>query len=161
MFGLMKDLAGLLKQSSLNTLTFQPLSGSSYISLTVELRNPRKELINMKNKDQKHFYSAMLGILILQKNIKKELEKLIKNLLSILLIKKKLQKKIKSLLVILIMIELRKFKDSMILLLLIECDESHYVSSKILTNLCFTKQEITTKNGSVKVVYSVLVAKMC
>ena len=145
----------------INISTYRPLSGSSYISLPVELRNPRKELINIKNKDQKYFYSAMLGILILQKNIQKELEKLIKNLLSILLIKKKLQKKIKSLLVILIMIELRKFKDSMILLLLIDDDESHYVSSKILTNLCFTKQEIKTKNGSVKVVYSVLVAKMC
>ena len=34
-------------------------------------------------------------------------------------------------------------------------------TSKILTDLCFTKQEIKTKNGSVKVVYSVLVAKMC
>ena len=49
----------------------------------------------------------MLGILILQKNIRKELEKLIKkNLLSILLIQKKLQKKIKSLLAILIMMKL-------------------------------------------------------
>ena len=33
-------------------------------------------------------------------------------------------------------------------------------TSKILTDLCFTKQEIKTKNGSVKVVYSVLVVKM-
>ena len=32
--------------------------------------------------------------------------------------------------------------------------------SKILTELCFTKQKIKTKNGSVKVVYSVLVAKV-
>ena len=48
----------------------------------------------------------MLAILILQKNIQKELEKLIKNLLSILLIQKKLQKKIKSSLVIVIMMEL-------------------------------------------------------
>ena len=32
---------------------------------------------------------------------------------------------------------------------------------KILTNLCFTKQEIKTKNGSVKPHYSVLVVKMC
>ena len=48
----------------------------------------------------------MLGILILQKNIQKELEKLIKNLLSILLIQKKLHNKIKSLLVILIMMKL-------------------------------------------------------
>ena len=32
---------------------------------------------------------------------------------------------------------------------------------KILTNLCFTKQKIKTKNGSVKVACSVLVVKMC
>ena len=48
----------------------------------------------------------MLDILILQKNIQKGLEKLIKNLLSILLIQKKLQKKTKNLLLILIMMEL-------------------------------------------------------
>ena len=48
----------------------------------------------------------MLGILILQKNIQKELEKFIKVLLSILLIQKKIHKKLKSLLVILIMMEL-------------------------------------------------------
>ena len=34
-------------------------------------------------------------------------------------------------------------------------------TSKILTDLCFTKQKIETKSGSVEVVYSVLVAKMC
>ena len=34
-------------------------------------------------------------------------------------------------------------------------------TSKILTDLCFTKQEINPKNGSVKDVYSVLVVKMC
>ena len=52
MFGLIKDLAGMLNQSSLNTLT---LSGSSYMDLPVELRSPRKGLINIKNKDKKCF----------------------------------------------------------------------------------------------------------
>ena len=33
--------------------------------------------------------------------------------------------------------------------------------SKILTDLCFTKQRIKTKNTFKKVVYSVLVVKMC
>ena len=32
---------------------------------------------------------------------------------------------------------------------------------KILTHLCLIKQKIKIKNGSVKVVYSVLVVKMC
>ena len=33
--------------------------------------------------------------------------------------------------------------------------------SKILTDLCFTKQRIKTKNTFAKVVYRVLVVKMC
>ena len=39
----------------INISTYRQLSGRSYISLPVELRNPRKELINIKNKDQKYF----------------------------------------------------------------------------------------------------------
>ena len=47
-------------------------------------------------------------------------------------------------------------------LLLINDDKSHYVYIKdILTDLCFTKQKIKTKNGFVRVIYSVLVVKMC
>ena len=95
-----------IESQYINISTYRPLSGSFYMDLPVELKSPRKGLINIKNKDQKCFYGVMLGILILQKNIQKELEKLIKNLLSILLIQKKLQKKIKSLLVTLIMMEL-------------------------------------------------------
>ena len=38
----------------INISTYRPLSGSSYISLPVELKGPRKGLINMKNKDQKN-----------------------------------------------------------------------------------------------------------
>ena len=76
------------------------------MNLPFELRSPKKGLINIKNKDQKCFYSVMLGILLLQKNIQKELKKLIKNLLSIFLIQKNLRKKIKSLLVILIVMVL-------------------------------------------------------
>ena len=34
-------------------------------------------------------------------------------------------------------------------------------TSKILTDLCFTKQRIKTKYTFAKVVYSVLVVKMC
>ena len=35
--------------------TYRPLSGSSYMDLPVELRSPRKGLINIKNKDEKRF----------------------------------------------------------------------------------------------------------
>ena len=34
-------------------------------------------------------------------------------------------------------------------------------TSKILTDLCFTKQKMKTKNGFVEIVYSVLVEKAC
>ena len=52
MFGLIKNLAGMLNQSSLNTLT---LSGSSYMDLPVELRSLRKGPINIKKKDKNKF----------------------------------------------------------------------------------------------------------
>ena len=51
-----------------------------------------------------------------------------------------------------------KFED---LLLLIDDDKSIMCTSKILTDLCFTKQKLKTKNGFVEVVYSVLVGKVC
>ena len=35
----------------INTSTYRPLLGNSYINLPIELRNPRKGLINIKNKD--------------------------------------------------------------------------------------------------------------
>ena len=43
----------MLNQLSLNTLTFQLID--SYMDLPVELKSPRKGLINSKNKDQKCF----------------------------------------------------------------------------------------------------------
>ena len=69
----------MLNQLSLNTLTFGPLAGSSYMNLPVQLKIPRKGIISIKNKDQNVFYGVMLGILILQKSIQKELKKLTKN----------------------------------------------------------------------------------
>ena len=57
MFGLMKDLAGMLNQLSLNTLIFQLIDHYLEVLILtyVELRSPRKGLINIKNKDQKCF----------------------------------------------------------------------------------------------------------
>ena len=54
----------------------------------------------------------------------------------------------------------QKFKDSVDLLLLID-DDNIMCTSKILTDLCFTKQKIKIKNGFVEVVYSILVVKVC
>ena len=39
----------------INISTYRPLTGTSYVKLLVELRNPKKGLINIKNNDQKCF----------------------------------------------------------------------------------------------------------
>ena len=39
----------------INVTTYKPLHGSSYIELSMELRNPKKGLINIKNKDDECF----------------------------------------------------------------------------------------------------------
>ena len=39
----------------INISTHRPLVGSSYIDLPIELKNPKKGLINIKNNDQKCF----------------------------------------------------------------------------------------------------------
>ena len=54
--------------------TYRPLSGSSYIDFPVELRSPRKGLINIKIKDQNCFFDVMLDILILQRTYRKNLK---------------------------------------------------------------------------------------
>ena len=55
--GLIKDPAGLLNESSFNTLMFQLIDHYQevLIKLPVELKSPEKGLINIKNKDQKCF----------------------------------------------------------------------------------------------------------
>ena len=45
----------LIESQYINISAYRPLSGSSYIDLPVELRIPRKGLINIKNKDEKSF----------------------------------------------------------------------------------------------------------
>ena len=45
----------LIESQYINISTYRPLSGSSYAKSPVELRIPRKEIINIKNKDQKCF----------------------------------------------------------------------------------------------------------
>ena len=43
------------ESQDINIWTYRPLAGSSYIDLPVELKSLRKELINIKNKNQKCF----------------------------------------------------------------------------------------------------------
>ena len=68
---LIMDLAGMLNHY-ITILTYRPLEGSFYMDLPIELKSPRKGLINNKNKEEKIFYGVLLGILILQKNMQKE-----------------------------------------------------------------------------------------
>ena len=44
-----------IESQYINISTYRPLSRSSYMDLPVEVRTPRKGLINIKNKDQKCF----------------------------------------------------------------------------------------------------------
>ena len=49
----------------INISTYRPLAGNSYVDLPIELKYPKKGLINIKNNDQKCFYGFMLDILML------------------------------------------------------------------------------------------------
>ena len=42
-----------IESQYINISTYTPLAGSSYIGMPVELRSPRKGLIDIKSKDQK------------------------------------------------------------------------------------------------------------
>ena len=44
-----------IESQYINILAYEPLVGSSYLDLPIELRRPRKRLINIKNNDQKCF----------------------------------------------------------------------------------------------------------
>ena len=44
-----------IESQYVNISTYRPLSGKFYMDLPVELKSPRKGLINIKNKDQKKF----------------------------------------------------------------------------------------------------------
>ena len=45
----------LIESQYINISTYRPLVGSYYIDLPIELKHPRKGLINIKNNDQKCF----------------------------------------------------------------------------------------------------------
>ena len=54
----------LIESQYINISTYRPLWGSFYMDLPIELKIPRKGLINIKNEDKKYFYGVMLNILI-------------------------------------------------------------------------------------------------
>ena len=123
----------------------------------------------------------MLGTLIKKKYIQRELPKQIKSLLIILimmglsfLFEKKILARLRrkknicinvhcyeKKLTFSIYISDQKFKNSIDLLLLADENKSHYVYIKNFDRLCFSKRRIKPENFFEKVVYSVLVVKMC
>ena len=58
------------------------MSGSSYMDLPVELRSPRKGLLNMNNKDQKCFLWCHVGHINPSKEHPERIKKLTKKLLK-------------------------------------------------------------------------------
>ena len=182
MFGLIKDLAGMLNQLSLNTLIFQLIDHcQEVLEIPVEVRSPRKGLINIKNKDQKCFLWCHVRHINpskehperILKNDKKIAEKLDYDGIDFPVQEKDFNKTevknnicinvfgYENRLIYLIYVSGQKFEDSMDLLLVIDDDKSHYVYIKDFNRFMFRKQKIKTKNGFVEVVYSVSVAKMC
>ena len=69
----------------INISTYRPLSESFYMDLPVELKSPRKGLINIKNKDEKCFLWCHVRHINPSKEyperIKKMTKKLLKNLI--------------------------------------------------------------------------------
>ena len=70
-----------IESQYINISTYRPLSGSSYMDLPIELRNPKRGLIKIKNKDQKCFLWCHIRHINLSKNIQEELKKPTKKLL--------------------------------------------------------------------------------
>ena len=68
-----------IESQYINISTYRPLSGSSYMDLPVELKSPRKGLINIKNKDQKCFLWCHVRHINPSKEHPERIKKLTKN----------------------------------------------------------------------------------
>ena len=100
-------IVGSIESQYIKILTYRLLSGSSYMSLPVELRNKKKRTNQLQKQRSKMFLRCHVKHINPSKEHPERIRKTDKKtFLSILLIQKKLHKKIKSLLVILIMMEL-------------------------------------------------------
>ena len=165
----------------INISTYRLLSGSSYVKLPVDSRSPRKGLINIKNKDRKCFlwcHVRYIGpVKIHPERIKKE----DKNFLIILIMmklnflcKKKILARLKRKIIFAVtclvtkmgwffqfLLQIKNLKTLYICCMQLMAINHTMCTSKILTDLWFTKQKIKTKNTIVRVAYSVLVVKMC
>ena len=166
MFGLMTDLVGMLNQLSLNTLIFQLIDYcQEVLEIPVEVRSPRKGLINIKNKDQKCFLWCHVRHINPSKEHPERIKKTDKEFAEKLnydriefSVQEKYFNKIEvknnvcinvfgneNGLVFPIYISDQEFDDSMDLLLLIDDDKSHYVYIKDFDRFMFHKTKSKNK----------------
>ena len=146
--------------------------------MSIELKHPKKGLINIKKSDQKCFWWCHVRHINPLKEHPERIKKIDKEIACNLLnydeiefpVEEKDFEKIEvqnnicinvfcyeNKMVFPIYVSDKRFKDSIDLLLLIHDNKSHYVYIKDFDRFMFHK----TKNGFVEVVYSVLVVKMC
>ena len=143
--------------------------------MPIELKHPRKGLLNIKNNDQKCFLWCHVRHINPVKEHPGRIKKTDREIackrnydgieLSVQerdFSKIEVQNNIcvnvfgyENKLVSPVYISDQTFKSSIDMLLLINDDQSLTCTSKIVTHLCFIKQKIKIKSGSVKVVYSV------
>ena len=154
-----------IESQYINISTYRPLSGSSYMDLPVELKSPRKGLINIKNKDKKCFLWCHVRHINPSKEHPERIKKTDKKIAEELNydgiefpVQEKDFNKIEiknnicinlcrydNRLVFPIYISDSKFEDSMDLLLLIDNDKSHYVYIKDLNRFMFHKTQNKNK----------------
>ena len=168
-----------IESQYINISTYRPLSGSSYVKLPAELRSSKKGLINIKNSNKKCFPWCRVRhinpVKIHPERITREDKKLGNDLdydgvefpvrekdFSMTEAKNNIYINVfcyENKLVFPIYISDRKFENSVDLLLVINQNKSHYVYIKDFNRFMFYKKQ--KKETFAKVVYSVLVAKIC
>ena len=146
-----------IESQYINISTYRPLSESFYIDLPVELRSPRKGLINIKNKDEKCFlwcHVRHINPLKEQPELIRKIDKRIAEKFDYHEIEFPMQEKdfsktevknnvcinvfgYEDELVFPIYISDEKFEESIDLLLLIDDDISHYVYIKDFDRFMF------------------------
>ena len=164
-----------IESQYINISTYRPLSRRSYIDLPVELKSPRKGLINIKNKDKKRFLWCHVRHINPLKNHPKKVLKTDKKIaeeLDYYEIEFPIQEKdfnkievknnicsnvfvYENRLVFPIYISEQKSKDSMDLLLLIGNDKSHYVYIKDFDRFMFHKTKNKIKKWFCKKLFTV------
>ena len=145
----------LIESQYINISTYTQLVRRSYIDLLIEIKHPKKGLINIKNNDQKCF----LWCHVRHINPVKEHAERIKNIDREFAVQEKDFKKVEvqnnicvnvfgyeNKLIIPIYVSDQKFKDTIDSLLLINDDQSHYVYIKDFNTFMFHK----TKNKNKK-----------